>query len=147
MKTNYFKFMLSRDKNYRNAFLLAVLLFIGGTASAVIVGCNRAFFSHLFPTCPLYYFTGLHCISCGATRATLALLRGDFITAVYYNPLYIGFLGWLGYLYARLILSLIIRPYRKYSLKPTWPWGLAVLAAVVFFVIFRNTPAYQAYLF
>ena len=143
MKQSYLKTMLSRDKNYRTAFWLAVLLPIGSAVAAVVVGCNSGYFAHLLPPCALNTLTGLHCLSCGATRATLALVRGDLLTALYYNPLYFAFLCWLGYLYARLLISLIRRPYQKYSLHVTLPWGIAAIAAVLLFFFVRNTPFYR----
>ena len=135
--------MLSRDKNYRTAFFFFFLLTIGRAVSAVVVGCNSGYFAHLLPPCALNTLTGLHCLSCGATRATLALVRGDLLTALYYNPLYFAFLCWLGYLYARLLISLIRRPYQKYSLHITLPWGIAAIAAVLLFFFVRNTPFYR----
>ncbi|MGX7681935.1 DUF2752 domain-containing protein [Jatrophihabitans sp. DSM 45814] len=41
------------------------------------------------PLCPLHAFTGLNCPLCGATRATYALLHGDFLTALHDNGLYV----------------------------------------------------------
>ena len=147
MKQSYLKTMLSRDKNYRTAFWLAVLLPIGSTAAAVALGCNSVFFAHLLPPCALNTLTGLRCLSWGATRATLALVRGDLLTACYYNPLYFAFLCWLGYLYTRLVISLIRRPYQKYSLTVTWPWGIAAIAAVLLFFFVRNTPIYRMFFY
>ena len=37
--------------------------------------------------CPLYASTGLYCPACGATRATLSLLRGDVASAIRDNAL------------------------------------------------------------
>lgn len=139
--------MLSRDQGYRKAFLLAVLIPIIGAAGALVVGCNSAFFATLFPPCPLKLLTGFNCLSCGATRATLALVRGDLVTAVYYHPLYIVFLGWLCYLYVRLVISLTVKPYRHFQLTLTWSKGIAILIGAAVFIVFRNTPLYQAVFF
>ena len=139
--------MLSRDKNYRTAFWLAVLLPIGSAAAAAVVGHNSGYFAHLLPPCALNTLTGLRCLSCGATRATLALVRGDLFTAIYYNPLYFAFLCWLGYLYARLVISLVRRPYKKYSLCVTLPWGIAAIAVVLLFFFFCFTPFYRLFFY
>jgi hypothetical protein len=39
------------------------------------------------PACPLRRWTGMACLSCGGTRALLALARGDVPQAVAFNPL------------------------------------------------------------
>ncbi len=139
--------MLRNDKIYRKFFIVAVGLPVVMLIGAIIVGSNPEFFSHLFPPCGIKLFTGLNCVSCGATRATLALLRGDILTAIYYNPLYIVTLGWFVYLYVRLIISLIRRPYRPYALNVTLPWGIGVLVVIFTFAIIRNMPFYQTVFF
>lgn len=138
------KVQLREDKEYRKAFLIAVIVPVVILTGAIIVACSGDFFLHVFPTCTMKLFTGWNCISCGATRATLALAHGHLLTAIYYNPLYVLFLGWLCYLYARLIISLIRRPYRKYSLKVNIPQGILVGVAIIGFFIIRNTEFYQS---
>lgn len=39
------------------------------------------------PLCPLHALTGIPCPTCGMTRATNALLYGDFAGALKWNPL------------------------------------------------------------
>jgi len=39
------------------------------------------------PLCPTAFFFGVPCPGCGLTRATLALLRGDFAAALRFHPL------------------------------------------------------------
>lgn len=39
------------------------------------------------PLCPLHTLTGIPCPTCGMTRATNALLHGDFAGALKWNPL------------------------------------------------------------
>lgn len=41
----------------------------------------------LAPACPFKTLTGWPCLSCGATRAVLALARLDFRSALAWNPL------------------------------------------------------------
>lgn len=139
--------MLCRDTNYLKAFRLAVLLPVAAAAAAAVVGLGWDTLSRFVPPCMFETLTGWNCLSCGATRATFALARGDLFTAVYYNPLYMVFLGWLLYLYVRLILSLIVRPYRPYSFTLTLPRGLTVAAVCVAFTVIRNMPFYRAIFF
>jgi hypothetical protein len=37
--------------------------------------------------CPFRTITGIPCLTCGGTRALLALVRGDLGTALFWNPL------------------------------------------------------------
>ena len=57
--------------------LVAFTLAVGGTA-LVALGP---------PMCPTALFLGIPCPGCGLTRATLALLRGDFGAALHFHPL------------------------------------------------------------
>lgn len=143
MKQGYLNAMLSRDKNYRRAFILAILLPVGVLMCGIIVGMNSDFFANLFPPCAFKLLTGHNCLSCGATRSTLSLLHGHLLTAIYYNPLYLVFLCWLFYLYLRLVISLIRRPYQKYSFRLSVPLAIAIAISVIIFVIIRNMPFYQ----
>lgn len=55
----------------------------------------------LAPACPFHVLTGYPCLTCGSTRAVLALLRGEIGTALAWNPLVtLGLLGlvWMGML-------------------------------------------------
>jgi hypothetical protein len=47
----------------------------------------------LLPACTFRQVTGVPCPSCGATRAGLALARGDLLVALSYNPLLVISLG------------------------------------------------------
>jgi hypothetical protein len=40
-----------------------------------------------WPRCPFLAITGFPCLTCGATRATIAFLHGDFSLAWWWNPL------------------------------------------------------------
>lgn len=46
------------------------------------------FLIFIFPySCPIRFFTGISCFSCGLTRATIALLHLDFKNAFIYHPM------------------------------------------------------------
>lgn len=144
MSQSYIRHMLVNDADYIKAFKIAVMAPISAAISAAVVGLSWDWLSLLVPPCMFQTLTGLNCMACGCTRATFALAGGDFLGAVYYNPLYIVFVCWVLYLYIRLVVSLIMRPYRKYSFSLTLPQGIAVAAVCVAFTIIRNMPFYRA---
>jgi hypothetical protein len=40
-----------------------------------------------WPQCPFHAVTGWPCVTCGATRSTIAFLHGDVLSALRWNPL------------------------------------------------------------
>lgn len=52
-----------------------------------------------YDLCPARRLMGVQCAGCGVTRATRALLHGEFRTAFQLNPLYMFFLPFLLYLW------------------------------------------------
>lgn len=147
MKQTYLRQMLSRDKHYRRAFVLAVAVPIFCAAAAALVLWAQKKYGISFLPCSIKHLTGFNCVSCGATRATFALLRGDLLTAIWYNPLYIAFLICLSYLYVRLVISLLARPYRRFVIHLDWKRAVIISAIVVVFTVIRNMPFYQAVFF
>ncbi len=135
----------TQAQEYRKALRLAIALPAAAIVTGVLVMLiGQENFSRFMPPCMFSTLTGWNCLSCGATRATFALLHGDLRTAFWYNPLYVVFLLWPLYLYTRLILSLIVRPYRKYVFSPTLAQGIAVAVVCIAFSIIRNLPFYRA---
>lgn len=139
--------MLGHDKNYRLSFIITAAVPIACAAAAVIIRFGQSMIIPLVPKCTIKTLTGFNCASCGATHSTLALISGDFLKAVYYNPLYIVFLGWLMYLYIRLAVSLAVRPYRPFTLRFDWIKAVAVGVIVLAFSVIRNLPFYQAFFY
>lgn len=74
------------------ALLLGLLI---GVVFLLLIGPNQKGF---FPICVLNKTTGLHCPSCGATRASHALIRGDIAAAFTNNPLFVLFVPSFAYL-------------------------------------------------
>ena len=60
-----------------------------------------------WPRCPFLAITGLPCVTCGATRSAMAFLRGDFLSALRWNPLaFVAFCGLLAFdLYSAIVLA------------------------------------------
>jgi hypothetical protein len=56
-------------------------------ASAALLAPLVPWLAPLAPPCPFHALTGLPCPGCGATRAVLALARGDIAGAFGWNPL------------------------------------------------------------
>jgi Protein of unknown function (DUF2752) len=51
-----------------------------------------------FPSCPLYALTGWQCPFCGTLRAAHALLHGEVLSALMFNPLtVVGGAAWLAF--------------------------------------------------
>jgi hypothetical protein len=85
--------------------------------------------------CPLRATTGLDCPLCGATRATVALLRGDLLAALDHNALYVLALPVVGVL---VLLWLVGRRRPAWSRTPLAVWSLVVVAGA--FTVARNVP-------
>lgn len=70
---------------------------------------------YLVHGCPLRFFTGICCLGCGMSRATMALLRLDFATAFEMHPL----------VFAMPVVVILFLLRKKFSKK-----GRDILAAV-----------------
>ena len=96
---------------------------------------------NIFPKCPFYSLTGLHCPGCGSQRAIHAFLHGDFWTALQYNFLII--LAVLVLIYKAFIWFF---PYNKRKGRTrknllytnSAPWIIFIL--ILGFWILRNIP-------
>jgi len=93
-----------------------------------------------YPVCQFHRLTGLECPGCGMTRATYALLHGDFLTAVHDNALFVFVLAALA---ARAVWFGLNRWRGKRNgeiFRARFLWPLLVLALV--FTVLRNLPAF-----
>ena len=76
--------------------LVAVMI---GYSFYVLAGIELGIWlGHPLETCAFHATTGLPCPGCGSTRAVLALLHGQPLTAFRFNPLIVG-TGMLSMLY------------------------------------------------
>ena len=98
-----------------------------------------------FPLCPMLRTTGLQCPLCGGTHAVLELLAGHPLSALRYNTVVVAAVLPCGWMYIRLLISCLSRPYRPYRPKFS-RWTVAIIIVLVaLFTIVRNAPIYEAY--
>lgn len=83
------------------------LVWLVVTVSAAILGVAWLSLHLPWPICTFRALTGLPCVTCGATHASLAFLHGHFGAALRFNPLiFAGICGVAIFdLYALLVLS------------------------------------------
>ena len=93
----------------------------------------------LLPRCPVHRYLGLLCPGCGATRAMLHLLHGEFAAAWDFNPLAVTLLP-----FALLYLAQAARRAFRGDVRP-WPQlpnsvlSVLLLLTAIFTVV-RNLP-------
>jgi hypothetical protein len=82
----------------------------------------------IYPKCMFNLLTGLHCPGCGATRATFALLHGEWDQALAFNAYFVLSLPLLSWYAVRIAASLAFDvPFRQ-GRHGNWlfiAWGIA----------------------
>lgn len=74
---------MERKKEKIITIILPFIFIIG----FIVLKTNTNFFLSLLPPfCGFYMITGKQCFACGNTRSVLSILRGDFISAIKFNP-------------------------------------------------------------
>lgn len=85
----------------------------------------------LLPACPIHRLTGLLCPGCGGTRALIALLHGDLLSAWHRNPLMLAL--------SPLLLAYLLVTLRRGSAPRVSPLlTSALLALTLGFTVARN---------
>ncbi|MFH1742178.1 MAG: DUF2752 domain-containing protein [bacterium] len=86
------------------------------------------------PACPFKLLTRVPCCTCGMTRSLLAFAHGDFMGALYWNPL-IGLcsLGAVAYFVYAAIVLVFDLPRIRWSLTRRWERVCVRLIAVFVF--------------
>lgn len=121
--------------------LLLVLVIALATPVAITILFKYPPTEHSFyPRCAFNQLTGLHCPGCGITRCLHALVHGDFVRAVRFNPLF--FLVLLGVAWAGWQRLRVWRhPHLELRRFPGWSW-YALFWIVLAFWILRNIDVY-----
>ncbi len=90
-----------------------------------------------WPECLFHKLTGVPCVTCGATRAAIQFLHGNFIAAWTWNPLVtvalIGIAAFNAYAVAVLLFGL-----PRLRLKPLSPSGRNTLRIAMFAALLAN---------
>src|SRR6476660_1041065 len=74
-----------KGQGYRHGFWVFLPVFLAA-GLVVLAILERQVFSY-GPPCVFRQLTGLNCPGCGGTRAFFALVHGEFLRSVRYNPL------------------------------------------------------------
>ncbi len=109
----------------RRAFTLLAL----GGAIAVLTATG-------VPLCPMAGVLGVPCPGCGLTRATLALLHGDFATALHFHPLVFVIAPVFAWVAGSAALGYVRGPRPQPNLKP---WLATRTATVLAFTLLAAT--------
>lgn len=137
------------SKRTQSAIILAVLaaLPILGVMFFSPIIRVMVFFREKFnlPVCALNDMFDVRCPLCGGTRCCAALLQGNIAEALYYNPFLIifGLRFVIWYIHAAVR---IIRGTAE-SISPSPAAVRAIFAAVVMFMILRNTQFYRIFFY
>ncbi|HTT22370.1 MAG TPA: DUF2752 domain-containing protein [Candidatus Sulfotelmatobacter sp.] len=117
--------------------VLTVFVLIA-TTGVVLLWLFDPAHSHIFPPCPVHYFTGLYCPGCGSLRAIHALLHGDLRQAWAMNALTVTMLPLIAYGLASEIYTHFRGPLLTTRVPASWI--RALFAVIVLFGIARNLP-------
>lgn len=63
------------------------LIWLAVSAGSIALGAGWLAIGLPWPQCPFHAVTGWPCVTCGATRSTIAFLHGDVLSALRWNPL------------------------------------------------------------
>src|ERR1700722_5512492 len=116
--------------------LLGLLLLLGAGGAFVYFRFTPVQHS-FFQVCVFYRVTGCYCPGCGAQRALHALLHGQLLAALHFNPLFLLALPFLAFAGARYLWREVTGAApAPIILRPSWIVFIAVV--VIAFAILRN---------
>lgn len=111
------------------------------TSATLVLRLNSPVVAAFYPSCPLYRYLHILCPGCGSTRATIALLHGQFLLAMKENPLYVSLLPFLLLLAVLTYLRMMRREKFQWPAVPEWVLKALLILAFGFMLI-RNTSRY-----
>lgn len=121
--------------------LTVLFVWLTLTAGAIYVFIFEPGRSGFFLGCTFRAVTGYACPGCGSTRGLHALLHGDVIAALKFNPFMVLALPFLLYVLLRHTNAVMRdQPINRNRLDQKYIWMLFFV--VLGFWIFRNTPYY-----
>jgi hypothetical protein len=90
-----------------------------------------------YPRCPIFFWFGIYCPGCGATRALAALLHGRWLEAIHFNPLVVMVLPLVAAFSAIVYWRAVRQGEFAFPVLPEWVLRSSVAVAVMFMVV-RN---------
>ena len=127
--------MQIRTERYSHFTIPALLWLIplAGLFTLLIQWLFRQLFGFSMPVCFFKYFTGHPCVICGGTRATMALMRGDVIKALQWNPLFT-----IALVVVMTVLLIELASQRRFVIKFKSKKEKIVIYAITILVIMAN---------
>ncbi len=125
----------------RRAVAYTTALFAGGLGLSVLYASTG-----IGVSCPFRAATGWECPFCGGTRMGAALLHGDIVAAVAFNPVAVVGLAVLGVLGIAWLVEMVggpvIRPPARLRARLSgiarWQWLVATTVLAVAYTVVRN---------
>jgi hypothetical protein len=94
-----------------------------------------------YPPCMFHLVTGLHCPGCGATRCLHALVHGDLLQALAYNPLLVVASPLLGFGVFQIAYGLWTGQRLPLPRLPAWSIYVIFCVMVAYWIL-RNIPLF-----
>jgi hypothetical protein len=121
----------------KSYWILAIILVLLSIPVLWYVQNNDPLTTSYYPKCIFHALTGLHCPGCGSTRAAHALLNGNVLAAIAWNPFLI-----------LIVPGILAAVFYDQRLQRQGRQGIQylsriVLILVVAFFILRNIPSPQ----
>lgn len=96
------------------AYRTGIVVLVLATAATILYHMGILIPTECLYPCAFHRLTGLYCPGCGGTRAIEALLRGDFLSCLFYHP----FVFYCFILYLLFMVSHTLEYLCTYGKKP-----------------------------